>query len=399
MVLSKLIETLRLFCLFMVTVFVSRYFPLGDKSAAMNAFLLLFFLLSYPALRQIAIDKLAILMMAALALLACYSFYLGNSPASVFRFFAILLLTVLAYFAAFNSWRAFNALLGLYVLHALVLIALGIGMAIVFGNGDYSIVRNFFGAAGYGDIYTFGSGFFRVQLRGNALLPFFLMLTVYLAWLSGSRRYRYLAALLFAGVIFAGNFAYYIAITVFLVLFLLINTNTVTAVRRYILLLLAGGIFMATLGWRLVMSVLDTKLGGEHSSLGVRHDQIAVLLSNLDQNYISLLFGQGLGNMLKVQTFVRDYTDAVYYEVQVVYILNQLGIIPFVLLVFGYIVLSFKVFQDRVLLLIFACYVLYASTNPYIFDTNHVIVIVVLASLGKMLPKRFDIKFPKHTKG
>lgn len=389
MTLSKLTGVLSLFCLFMVTMFVTRYFPLGENSTLMNIFLMLFFILSYPAIKHVAIDKLAITMMVILGLLACYSFYLGNSPVAIFRFFVILLLIVLAYFASFDSWKAFNALLSLYLLHALILISLGVGMAIVFGNGDYSIVRNFFGAAGYGDIYTFGGGFYRVQLRGNALLPFFLMLTVYIAWLSDARLYRYVAALLFVGVIFAGNFAYYIALAVFLVFFLLIVSDTVTAVRRNIMLLLAGVIFMATLGWRVVMSILDRKLGSEHSSLGVRYDQIAVLLNDLDQSYISLLFGQGLGNVLKIQTFVRDYTDAMYYEVQAVYILNQLGVIPFILLIFGYIILSFRIFRDRVLLLIFACYVLYASTNPYIFDTNHVIVIVVLASLGNMLPRRF----------
>ena len=83
---------------------------------------------------------------------------------------------------------------------------------------------------------------------------------------------------------------------------------------------------------------------------------------------------------MDVTTHFRSYVGATYYELQVLYILNQLGVIPILLFILVNILFVFKYMPDTKIKMVYAGYILYAITNPYIIDTNQVVVIITLLS-------------------
>ena len=66
-------------------------------------------------------------------------------------------------------------------------------------------------------------------------------------------------------------------------------------------------------------------------SIPTRFDQVNHLIRDLTETPITLLFGQGFGNVINVITDYRDYRNNYYFELQTIYILNQVGILYFVL--------------------------------------------------------------------
>ncbi|HCT3329922.1 TPA: polymerase, partial [Proteus mirabilis] len=80
-------------------------------------------------------------------------------------------------------------------------------------------------------------------------------------------------------------------------------------------------------------NVLLKLIGGESSSLGTRFDQANALMIGLAESYYDILFGQGLGSKLNIITAVRDYRKFIYYELQSLYILYQIGFLGFLSLI------------------------------------------------------------------
>ena len=65
---------------------------------------------------------------------------------------------------------------------------------------------------GWGDVYTYNGVFWRIQLKGNALLPF----AFFVSWIYLSSFKRYLISSLFlVALILAGNFAFILGVIVF----------------------------------------------------------------------------------------------------------------------------------------------------------------------------------------
>jgi Kef-type K+ transport system membrane component KefB len=122
--------------------------------------------------------------------------------------------------------------------------------------------------------------------------------------------------------------------------------------------------------------------------MDVRYDQFDVLVNDFTKLNSDILFGTGLGHTLSVDSPVRDYTGNIYFEMQPIYVLNQLGFVVFSLYIFIHVILAKVFIREKELLLLYCCYVLYASSNPYIFDTSHFVVIVVLVSLRKIIDER-----------
>lgn len=119
-------------------------------------------------------------------------------------------------------------------------------------------------------------------------------------------------------------------------------------------------------------------------SIPTRFDQMAQLIENLAETPTSLLFGQGLGNVINVITDYRDYRNNYYFELQTLYVLNQVGILYFLLFLITKIAFVIKFWDNKFIYLIYLSYVLYAFTNPYLFDTTNILVLIVLSSLSKL---------------
>ena len=119
-------------------------------------------------------------------------------------------------------------------------------------------------------------------------------------------------------------------------------------------------------------------------SLPARFDQVKYLIGNLAETPITLLFGQGFGNLINVITDYRDYRNNIYFELQTIYMLNQVGILYFLLFWVTKIIFAVKFWGNKYIYLIYLSYMLYAFTNPYMFDTTNIVVIIVLSSLSKL---------------
>jgi hypothetical protein len=131
-----------------------------------------------------------------------------------------------------------------------------------------------------------------------------------------------------------------------------------------------------------IYSYTKNVIGYKDNSLGTISDQANVLLADLEKT--SVILGSVLGNTINITTAYRDYSNQIYYEIQAVYLFNQLGILNFAVFIFLHILFAINFISQKKLLLIYFFYVVYAVTNPYIFDTNHVIVIMILVTLNRL---------------
>lgn len=135
------------------------------------------------------------------------------------------------------------------------------------------------------------------------------------------------------------------------------------------------------------------KSTGDVSSIGTRFDQAQVLINDMSYNISSVLLGNGLGHTIDVKTMARDYTDNIYFELQFLYILNQIGFVGMVMLTIFHLKLIFNFLKNKKIILIYLCYIGYALINPYMFDSNHCVVLILLMSLSHRYVKaKIDAK-------
>lgn len=299
----------------------------------------------------------------------------GNSFFLALRFFIILSLIILAYQSIGDS-RYLKPFLILISLQSAVLIA-GEFLLIVFDL--YSpFIRNFVINSSWGDVYPSG-GLYKIQLKGNALIP----LGLFISWFYTDKRWRIiLVSINLAGLVISGNFAFLVGLSVFVFSFFVTMLNK----GEYQFLKPKKIVFLSYLAvllsvTKVVSYVVDQIKIKSEGSNPTRVDQINVLFDDIDLN---LIWGKGLGNVLEVKTIFRDYTDQVYFEIQNLYILNQIGVIGFILYVV-LTVLFVRYLSNSESKLVFVCYLIYSLFNPYVFDTNHIIAILVTSSLDTHL--------------
>lgn len=319
-------------------------------------------------------------------LLVGYSLLQENNPLLATRSALILLLVLSAYTWKVNSRFFLKSLF--YVSLSLVL-----GLVIIetymftVSEEEYSYIRNvLIKENGIGDIFLFHDIYYKLELRGTPLIAFVYMLS-YIVELF-PQRYSWLYRLIYlVGVILAGNFAYQLAVLFFHLALYLYHAfdNPVRLTKRVFNLSIIFFLFGSALFPYISDTFKDKQTGG---SLPTRYDQIEVLFEDVSQTEISLLMGSGLGHTIEKKTNVRDYRGGVYYELQTLYIFNQLGMLGFSLLIVTNIFLAFRYLKNKDIIIVYACYVLYACTNPYIWDTTQIVVIVSLLSTREIISGR-----------
>ncbi len=368
---------------------LTRSFPFIELSWLMNVFLVLLYVFIFKRIiYQFSKSPLSILFFLMLCLHFLYSVVIGNNIDLIIRFYLIIIILIFAYFSGFHSRKIVTIFLMLVSIQAIVITVISLYMTKTYGAGDYSIARQYFLINDYGDVYTYGSGFYRVQLKGNALIPFAFMISVILPRYMKIKRNRVYTVILGIGCIVAGNFAYFISLALFfmyIVFFSQSNHGKFAAFKKMLLaiLLLVGLPYFVIYAIELV----TLKSWGQASSLGIRWDQFHVLINDLTKSPINTIFGGGLGNIINAQTIARDYSEYIYYELQSIYLLNQLGLLIFPLFIILNITLAMKYIKEKDLILCYVLYVTYAITNPYIFDSNHVMVIIILTTLHNIITR------------
>lgn len=332
-------------------------------------------------------DKYIGLAFLLITFLASYSlFFLENDPLLIMRFYIILLSLLCVHFIPFNSLKSLNIVIGLHILQGIVIMAISLYLYSTWEVSSYLPIRHWFLNNGFGDVYTYGNGFFRVQIKGNALIPFFAMVSNFLYLKTQQKKYRFSEAFLLLATLFAGNFMYLIGCGFYYICAFLMQTNYLSKVRglKNITLLFAS-ILIVPIAVTSAVNVIEKKSTGQVSSIGTRIDQAEVLLSDMSDDVFTVLAGKGLGNTLDVTTSARDYTGNIYFELQGVYFLNQLGFIFLALYILALFYLYSKFIYFNHLGLIYLSYVGYAISNPYILDTNHIIVIITLCLLSRLI--------------
>lgn len=296
----------------------------------------------------------------------------GNDILDATRFFVIILATLLS-FNVRSKVVSQSLVLAPLLFQCVVISIIAIVLAYLQDDELAKSVRQTVLEHNLGDIYTFDGFYYRVQLIGNALLPLFFML---LLFLSDKNRVLKLLLLISGLSLFAaGNLTYWITAGIAICIRyknLLVKhwVATITILLTAICLILSSGAYTV---------LIEQKFEGSSSSMGVRYDQIDVVEKVFKNQNLAIIFGKGLGARLPDGN-ERNYSDDLYIELQGLYLAFQLGLLGSSLYI---LTLVFKAHNTLSMdgRIIFWLYILSGATNPYILDSNQVLATMLLVNL------------------
>ena len=366
-----------------VVLFLTRQFPLSAYSTLGNIFLIGLLFISFfwknKTIDTSSKKTMKLIFIWSVFLLTYAILIRENSINLVFRFYIIILCLLLSHWVHLPLVATKRIFFFFILLQCFVLIVIEAIMNLFFSINNYLPFRFFFMEQGWGDIYTYDGFFYRVQIKGNALIPFAFFLTFLKDYTFKYR--RTLQIILLISSIIAGNFAYLIGIFIFIIFWYLFNDLRKQKFRNRIIIF--SFVFALSIGSIIecTQDVLDRKSG---YSLGTRSDQVDVLIRDVQKDVFTLLLGKGLGNNVMKKTSFRDYTDNLYFEIQAMYFFNQLGLINSLIFISFLLFLAIKKIFYKDLLFIYFCYIIYGVTNPYILDTTQTTVILILISISNV---------------
>ena len=327
---------------------------------------------------SINVQKLLYINILWLTSLALYSLLIqGNEPSLVMRFYFIINLMIAAFFFPVSK-KILHIFILIIAIHALYIIGFEYNMMAHYNASNYGEVRFYINSIGIGDVYTYDEVFWRIQLAGNHLLPLALFISIVTY---RNKKRLFLIAIFLMASIFSGHFAFLIAIFFFFTFYYIINSRkSYKNIIKFLLSFFMIGIFFGSSIADYVSHTIERK---SNSPISTRMDQTNILMNDLSEKNIFL--GSGLGNTIEEVTLNRDYRGMIYYELQSLYFLNQVGFIYFIYFIFLNIFLFILKMKDKNIYLIYLSFLLYALTNPYTFDSVHIVIIIVLLSLKKNL--------------
>lgn len=381
---NRMVSYVAYLMFFITCTILSRQFPLNEFSGVMNFSLIIFLFLSFYLARIEYLSCNIIVFLITiffLILLAYYSLISGNEPNLILRFFIILLSIVIAYHIK-PDLNYVNIAVFCFFIQAIVVIVLQILLLFYFSQDYATSIRNIFISNGWGDVYNYGYGLWNIQLKGNALLPFFFFISF--IFLNGRLKYFLCSSFLIASV-FSGNFAFVLGFITFFILYALINLK-LSAKRFYFITAISITFIFLSFNfiYNYILRLVSQKAG--YSSQH-RIEQSLALIGDLAESNITLFFGGGLGST-NISGFGYTFNNNLYFELQTLYIINQMGLFLFSIFVFFNVFFVLKYIKYKELIVVYISYFVYSFWNPYIFDTNHVVVIVILVSLAGRLNKK-----------
>lgn len=360
---------------FLLFFLVTRQVPFDNFSFVMNLSLVAIILISISDILKKIYNKFDVFIFITISFFIAqflYSLLLSNELSNIFRFFLIFVFLTISYHIILPK-RIVSVFLYLCVLQALLISIFSLILSYFFTVNNYLPIRAFFLERGWGDVYTFNGYFYKIQVKGNALLPVAFFTTFFYK----IKYIRLIRIILFLGCIFAGNTAYLISIIFFLGVFFLKTNNIISLYKRALVIFLFAGLTLMPLYKYFIEETIEKK---NESSLPARIEQVNLLMNDLSEKKTYLFLGRGIGHTIEKITSIRDYRGNVYFELQTFYVLNQLGLLGFSFFLIYNIYTSIRLYS-KWLILLYVCYILYAFTNPYIFDTNHIVVILILNTL------------------
>ena len=309
-----------------------------------------------------------------LTLYAAFFIYLGLSVvvalfnsgvnSSTLRFFLILAVIPLAGLIEENDfkleWKVFQVIMVARILPA---IYKWIGLFI---SQDYTQDRLWARSNGVGDIYII-NGIPRVQLVGSSLFVMAFLIDLY-----KKRKITPFGILMIIGALITGNSAYILGIAVGFFFFFLPTLNKWRMGHSWKALIVIPLIIVGIILFvRFSISTMGEKSA---TSNIVRIEQARILLDT------NPAIGDGLGHQIYGTAGSHIYSgDNTYFELQTLYIFNQIGTIGLIL----FYVLTISVFlgkQRPFMLYLYLSYLIYSFFNPYCFDSTHIMVMVLISN-------------------
>ncbi len=282
---------------------------------------------------------------------------------NILRFFVILSVIPLAqqiYVEDFSKeWSIFKWTSTIKAISIIVI------WLILLKTQDYTVFREWAYSLEVGDIYIINH-IPRVQILGCSLFVMGFVCECY-----REKRITAYAWLMLFGLVAAGNKAYILGVFVFVFLLVLPKINNLFMTRNRLFLLIAviaiiGCIVFGVYAYRVLQAKSDY-------SNYIRIEQAQLLLDT------NLLLGKGLGNMIYATTTFREYSGNVYYELQTLYIVNQIGV-PATLVFYLLTILPYY-HSRKAQLCAYLVYISYTFWNPYCFDSTHIITVILLTNM------------------
>lgn len=290
--------------------------------------------------------------------------YVNGTPiSSILRFYLILLAIPLAQCVTepdFNSeWTV------LKVLATVKASTVVLTWMAIFIKQDYQSYRMWAQSTGAGDIYIL-NGIPRVQILGTSIF-----VTLFVCEFMKEHRLTFYGALMAVTALAAGNSAYVLGIFSFGVFYygpVLLkwiknkNWKLIFVIPISIAMVIVFALY----------SLRSMKAKAEFSN-AVRVEQIQVLTET------NPIIGNGLGHSVSGGGVWRQYDGDTYFELQTLYIYNQIGIIglgTFYLLS----LIPYTGQKNRKKLMCYITYLIYTFFNPYCFDSTHIIAVLLISN-------------------
>jgi hypothetical protein len=241
-------------------------------------------------------------------------------------------------------------------------------VAIVFVGIPSLLIEEIFDI-NHGMIYPDGF-WLHIAVRGTPFLVLAFMLRF-----ARTLKLDIINIILFFGVLSAGNFAYllglFFSITYCIIIKFIIK-NKYWYIYNVLLILLFSIVIVVIMPYASRQYELKKTF-----SNAKRIDQAKILLTT--GNAIS---GNGFGVSIRAVTRFQDYTDNVYFELQTLYVINQIGLIGYCL----FMICTIYIFcsRNKQMFPFYLIYLLYSFWNPYCFDTTHMVAAFLLVGNRKM---------------
>lgn len=352
------------FCAVLLTYFLTQQIILRDYNLLMNLVVLLATL--FLAIKKTA--RVTVIFLFFMLLNFLIGAVIWGDVINSFRFFVIVIATILAFQVKEKS-PPLKIILGVGGIQAVVVISIGFYLMMVGDAIFANDLRSFVLINNLGDIYSFDGVYYRVQLVGNALIPFLFMVSYQNR--AKSFFYKFFSILYFLAIIFCGN------LTFFIVIFIYIFIELDRFEKMFFATCCAciSPFLMAHL-----YEIISMKFDGGASSMGIRFDQICAIENRFSENPLTFITGWGFGARIPDGVF-NNYSSSLYIELQSLFIFFQIGLFGSLLYIANVIYYVRKVLS-RGNALIFFMYLVYSSTNPYMFDTTHFLVVLLLTMLS-----------------
>lgn len=351
---------------------------LKPLSILSNLSLLIFF--AYHIIKQKKESGFNFICISLIILLfSAYSLILQRNVGGVYRFSLILLFLCIAPFIRFKISSIYKVLF--YSSFPFVIFIIGFELWMLFFTDSISagVIRRYVTGNGMGDVYTLG-GMYRIQLSGTGCLLAFYMIS-YVCDIFPKKHKTTIRLLYVLSIIFAGNFAFILGLAVFHILYL---CSAKFKRRNFIIV----SILLIPIFFLIIPHVIEylsnTIEQKSAESNAERVFQATALISDLSSNPFSLVFGKGFGNIVEIKGGFRDYSQqGDYYELQSIYFLNQMGFLFFSIYLIYNIWITVYCIPTLKGRIVYISYIIYGSFNPYILNTLHVIVLLLLCNLPR----------------